>query len=174
MPPIPSPSPAPSISIAPPAAPAPAPVSPTVASSNLNIVLVIAATVAASMLAMLGMLAVLGAVVYFGGLWPHPAPATTDFVKLGAEYGKQLGPSYAPAWKAYAADLRAGKSLGDAVKNTNGVWKDNREAIYQKFIAPELSKIVPDGTPDEQVTPAQRAAMAAAADGLAKGLGEPP
>jgi hypothetical protein len=153
------PAPRPSISI-----PTPAPA----AGPGVRTIAVVA--VLASVVSVLGVSAVVGALLWYGGAFGPSAPAATDFVAIGKAYGKQLGPSYAPAWKSYADDIRAGKKFADSHKAFAEAWKASREAIYKKFIVPELKKLLPDGTPEEQVTPAQRAALAAAADDLAKGL----
>lgn len=111
------------------------------------------------------------AIIHFGGFWPTPAHKTTDFVALGKAYAKELGASYAPAWASYATDLDAGKPLKDAATAMNASWTQNRTAVYEKLIAPELNAIVPENTPDAQVTASQRKALAAAARNFAKGLG---
>lgn len=175
MPPIPSPNSTPAISIpttpTAPVAPA-APAAPTV---SLNIPRLAFAIVAFFMAMMLGFAVIVVAVIHFGGFWPSPSgPTGTDFVKLGQAYVKPLAQSYAPAWQGYAADIRNGKTMTEATKNMAVAWDANRAAIYGKMIAPELEKILPSTQTEAQITPAQKAAMAAAAEALAKGLGEPP
>lgn len=182
MPPIPSPNPPPPsfvtpLTPAPQPQPAPAPQPAVAPQSSLNIGLVIVATCLAMMTAMMGLAFIVGLVVYFGGFWPHPgppSPVAIDFKALGAEYAAELGPSYAPAWKGFAADLRNGKPLADATKTVNDVWSKNREAIFKAKLQPALSSLIPDGTTEDKVTPAQRAAMAKAAEDLAEGLGGTP
>jgi hypothetical protein len=153
------PAPKPSISI-----PTPAPA----AGPSVRTIAIVAGL--ASVVSVLGSAAVVGAILWGVGAFGPSAPAATDFVAAGKAYGKVLAPTYAATWKSYAADIRAGKTFTESTKTFADNWKTNRDAIYKKYIIPELSKVMPDGTPDDQVTPAQRAALAAAADDLAKGL----
>lgn len=141
--------------------------------STLNVPLVIFASVMGTIVLGGMLLAGILAFLHFGGYLPTPnppAPAATDWVKLGKAYAPLLGPAYAPAWESYAADLEAGKTLPDATRNMVKTWEDQRGLIYDKLIKPELTKIAPDGIASDQVTPAQRKALADGARGLAKGL----
>jgi hypothetical protein len=176
MPPIPPPQPLPSIAVNPQPQPQPQTtiVQPPVSGASLNAKLVLAALAIMAVTALAGLAMIIAAVVYFGGRWPAPSPVAVDFKALGQEYAKALGPSYAPAWKGYAADLRAGKPMADATKAANDLWAKNRDAIFKAKLQPALSGVIPDGTADDKITPTQRAAMAAAAEDLAEGLEKGP
>lgn len=179
MPPTPPSPPPPSIAISPtppppPSVPAVAVAQPAVVGSTLNAGLVLAAVGIMAATALVGLAMVIGAVVYFGGFRPSPGPAAVDFKKLGREYAKDLGATYAPAWKGYAADIRAGKSMNDAMKAANELWARNRAAILAAKLRPALNALIPEGTADDKITPAQREAMAAAAEDFAQGLEQGP
>ena len=56
----------------------------------------------------------------------------------------------------------------DAVSKS---WSANRAQLYDHVLTPEFSRIVAESIKDADVTPVQRAALAAAWRGLSRGLG---
>jgi len=99
-------------------------------------------------------------------------PVDSRFVALGHAYLPQLGKVYAGAWENGAAALDAGKPIPDALESVAQAWTAGRTAAFDRTVEPELDKIVPQTTKDADVTRTERAALAAAWRGLAKGLAE--
>jgi hypothetical protein len=102
-----------------------------------------------------------------------PPTLTVDarFTAIGKDYAPKLAAAYAAAWTAGAFELGDGSSPPAALGVVASTWATKRADLFDAVIKPELSKIVPEDTPDADVTPAERAALAAAFRGLAAGLG---
>jgi hypothetical protein len=100
---------------------------------------------------------------------PQP-PYDRRFVSLGRTYLPQLGKAYAAAWDHGANALDSGQPISAALDTVAQTWTADRTAIYDKLLTPELAKIVSESVKDSDVTPAERAAMAAAWRGFALGL----
>jgi hypothetical protein len=100
---------------------------------------------------------------------PQP-PHDRRYVSLGRAYLPQLGKAYAAAWDQGAKALDSGEGISAALDTVAQNWTANRTAIYDKLLTPELAKIVPESVKDSDVTPAERAALAAAWRGFALGL----
>ncbi|HKI17454.1 MAG TPA: hypothetical protein VKA15_06220 [Isosphaeraceae bacterium] len=92
------------------------------------------------------------------------------YVSLGRAYLPQLGQAYAAAWDQGAKALDSGQGISAALDTVAQTWTANRTEIYDKLLTPELVKIVPESVKDSDVTPAERAALAAAWRGFALGL----
>jgi hypothetical protein len=103
---------------------------------------------------------------------PNPLPDDPCFVALGRAYLPQLGKAYAAAWDDGAKALDAGQAVSAALDAVAKGWTANRTALYDTAITPELAKILPESVKDADVTPAERAALAAAWRGLARGLAQ--
>lgn len=107
---------------------------------------------------------------------PGPAPvhpsADPHFVAVGKTYLSGLGKVYADAWESGAKDLDAGKPLTSALATVGKAWDSGRADHFDKVATPEFVKVIPQSVKDADVTPAQRAAMAAAWRGFATGLGK--
>ncbi len=101
---------------------------------------------------------------------PPAPPHDPKFEKIGREYLPGLGKAYAAAWEEGATSLDAGQPLPAALAAVSKAWEANRIALFDKSVASEFSRIVPESQKDADVTPAQRAALAAAWRGLALGL----
>jgi hypothetical protein len=93
------------------------------------------------------------------------------FVSLGRTYLPELGQAYAAAWDRGAKALDSGQSIDEALKCVGQSWDGARIELFDRLISPELSRIIPDGQPESQVTAAGRQALASAWRGLASGLG---
>jgi hypothetical protein len=100
---------------------------------------------------------------------PQP-PHDRRYVSLGRAYLLQLGKAYAAAWDQGAKALDAGQGISAALDTVAQTWTANRTEIYDKLLTPELAKIVSESVKDSDVTPAERAALAAAWRGFALGL----
>jgi hypothetical protein len=102
-----------------------------------------------------------------------PAPAKDPhFVKVGRAYLPDLGKAYAAAWEEGAKGLEAGQPLSAAVAAVGKAWDANRAQLFDRTATAEFAKIIPESQKDADVTPQQRAAMAAAWRGFAAGLGK--
>jgi hypothetical protein len=102
---------------------------------------------------------------------PNPGPLhDARFVTLGKAYLPQLGKSYAQAWDEGAKQLDAGKSIAEALDAVSKKWSSSRTQLYDHVFTPEFSRIVAESVKDADVTPAERAALAAAWRGLSLGL----
>jgi hypothetical protein len=102
---------------------------------------------------------------------PDPGPPhDARFVALGKSYLPQLGMAYARAWDEGAKQLDAGKSIADALDAVSKTWSSSRTQLYDHVFTPEFSRIVAESVKDSDVTPAERAALAAAWRGLSLGL----
>jgi hypothetical protein len=94
----------------------------------------------------------------------------THFAAVGRAYLPRLGETYAQAWNQGAIALDSGQPISAALDLVAKNWATDRSALFDKLLAPELTKIVPESIKDSDVTPFERAAMAAAWRGLARGL----
>lgn len=102
-----------------------------------------------------------------------PAQPAYDpsFVKIGRTYLPELGKTYAGAWEDGAKAIDAGQPLSAAIAVVGKSWDAGRSQLFDRLATPEFAHIVPESQRDADVTPAQRAAMAAAWRGFARGLG---
>jgi len=100
---------------------------------------------------------------------PQP-PVDRRYVSLGRTYLPQLGKAYAAAWDQGAKALDSGQGISAALDTVAQTWTAKRTEVYDKLLTPELAKIVPESVKDSDITPAERAAMAAAWRGFALGL----
>lgn len=102
---------------------------------------------------------------------PNPGPPhDARFVGIGKAYLPQLGKAYAEAWDEGAKVLDTGKSVADALDAVSKKWSSSRTQLYDHVFTPEFSRIVAESVKDSDVTPAERAALAAAWGGLSLGL----
>ncbi len=92
------------------------------------------------------------------------------FVAIGQAYPAQLAKAYAAAWDQGAKQLDAGATVSAAIDAVGKAWTSKRTELYDATLTPALSAILPESTADADVTPAERAALAAAFRGLARGL----
>jgi hypothetical protein len=102
---------------------------------------------------------------------PNPRPPHDPrFVTLGKVYLPQLGKAYATAWDEGAKQLEVGQSIAAALDTVSKTWSANRTQLYDQVFTPEFSRIVAESVKDSDVTPPERAALAAAWRGLSLGL----
>ena len=102
---------------------------------------------------------------------PKPGPPHDPrFVVLGKGYLPQLGKAYALAWDEGAKELDAGKGISAALDVVSQKWTSSRTQVFDHVLTPEFSRIVAESVKDADVTPAERAALAAAWRGLSLGL----
>ncbi len=102
---------------------------------------------------------------------PPAPPSDPQFVRLGRAYLPGLGKAYAAAWEEGAKGLDTGQPLSAAIAAVGKTWDANRTQLFDQKATPEFAKIIPESQKDADVTPQQRAAMAAAWRGFASGLG---
>ena len=121
---------------------------------------------------LLGGVVAIGVTVWLGAFDAPPGPATDPhFVKAGRAYLPELGKAYAAAWEEGARCLDAGQPLTAAITAVGKAWDANRVQLFDRLASPEFIRIIPESSKDADVTPQQRAAMAAAWRGFASGLG---
>ncbi len=102
---------------------------------------------------------------------PSPqAPHDPHFVPIGQAYIAALGKTYASAWDDGAQGLDTGQNVSNALDAVAKAWSTNRTQLFDQMITPEFGKLIPETTNDADVTPQERAAMAAAWRGFALGL----
>jgi hypothetical protein len=103
---------------------------------------------------------------------PEPlAPLSAQgLTRLGRTYTGNLGKVYASAWETGAAALEAGKPVSEALDAVRAAWDQDRVRLFNRFVAIEFDKIVPQGKPDAEVTAAERTALAKAWRSFAAGL----
>ena len=126
----------------------------------------------------LGLILVSGLVVAIADYHSRPVLRTTPlspavdarFVAIGHAYPQQLAKAYAAAWDQGAKQLDAGATVSAALDAVGKAWTSKRTELYDQVVTPALSAILPESTADADVTPAERAALAAAFRGLARGL----
>jgi hypothetical protein len=130
-----------------------------------------------SVLLTIGLSSLMGGAVAIGvSVYLHepagPAAPLQDphFVKVGRAYLAGLGKAYAAAWEEGAKGLDAGQPLSAAVAAVGKAWDANRAQLFDRVATPEFAKVIAESQKDADVTPQQRAAMAAAWRGLAAGL----
>lgn len=104
------------------------------------------------------------------GLAGDALPAAANFVAIGQAYPGKLGDAYAAAWTAGADRLDAGSSVSAALAVVASTWTTKRSDLFETTITPALSAIVSESTRDVDITTAERAALAAAWRGLARGM----
>jgi len=92
------------------------------------------------------------------------------FAALGRAYLPQLAGAYSQAWDQGATALDAGQPVSAALDLVAKNWTSGRTALFDKLVAPEFAKIVPESIKDADVTKEERTALAAAWRGFAVGL----
>jgi len=92
------------------------------------------------------------------------------FAALGRAYLPQLAEAYSRAWDQGAIALDSGQPVSAALDLVAKNWTSGRTVLFDKHVAPEFAKIVPESIKDSDVTPQERTALAAAWRGFAVGL----
>jgi hypothetical protein len=105
-----------------------------------------------------------------GPLCATTGPPSAEFVAVGQAYLPQLGKAYATAWEKGALSLESGHDIGTALDAVAVEWMSARGTLFESILAPRFAAIITEGTAAGDVTAVQRAAMAAAFRGVAKGL----
>src|SRR6185312_4744172 len=109
---------------------------------------------------------------WFGGL-DRPVDHRVDarFVPLGQTYRAQLAKVYAHAWEEGARNLDSGAGPGAAIDGVARSWDAGRLDLFETAVTPEFSKVVPEGKSEKDLSSDDRARLAAAWRGFARGLG---
>ena len=102
----------------------------------------------------------------------QPAPFDSSFVAVGKGYARQLAQSYSQSWEEGAKALDSGQDVAAALKAVTDSWQSKRQDLFEKAVTPNLSKIVPEAKAAADLTATDRAALARAFRGLARGLGQ--
>ena len=102
-----------------------------------------------------------------------PTVPTEDRVIAGGrKYKDMLGKAYANAWTKAADALDRNVPLGDVMIQIGKDWQAGRDQAYGENITPVLIGVVPEGTPDKNVTATQRAQLASGFRRFAIGLSQ--
>jgi hypothetical protein len=102
---------------------------------------------------------------------PSPVPPhDPHFVHLGRAYLPELGKAYATSWEDGAKGLETGQNISSALSAVAKAWGTNRTQLFDQMATPEFRKVIAETKKDADVTPQERAAMAAAWRGFALGL----
>jgi len=101
---------------------------------------------------------------------PPQPPHDAHFAALGRAYSPQLAEAYARAWDQGAIAVDSGQPISAALDLVAKSWASGRTALFDKLVAPEFGKIVPESVKDSDVTAQERTALAAAWRGFAVGL----
>ena len=99
-----------------------------------------------------------------------PTCPTTRTSPAGPSLSASACPAYARAWDEGAIALDSGQPVSAALDLVAKNWTSGRTALFDKLVAPEFAKIVPESIKDSDVTPQERTALAAAWRGFAVGL----
>lgn len=112
------------------------------------------------------------AVTALMGHWDRPRddPSAGRLVAVGRAYRVELGKVYGDAWLEGAKRLDDGQGPAAALESVAKAWDSGRVALFERLVTPELARVVPEGKPDADVSPTDRAKLAAAWRGFAKGL----
>jgi hypothetical protein len=105
-----------------------------------------------------------------GGAKPVEPSRDPQFVALGRAYLPQLGQAWARAWNEGASAVDSGQPISAALDLVGKNWTASRTSLFDKLVAPEFAKIVPESIKDSDITSSERAALAAAWRGFAAGL----
>jgi hypothetical protein len=99
-----------------------------------------------------------------------PVASTDRIIAGGQTYRRMLGKAYGDAWTKGADSLDHGVALGEVMKEIGAEWQAGRDKAYAETITPVLNSVVPEGTPDRDITATQRAQLAAGFRKFATGL----
>lgn len=117
---------------------------------------------------------VLGAIVQLGlsrrENGPAPPGKAGDLTAIGKAYGPNLAKVYASALEAGATSLEQGTAVSVSLDAIHDRFAADRLALFRKYLAPELAKVVPEAKPDPDVTPPERAGLVKALRAIATGL----
>ncbi len=104
----------------------------------------------------------------------RPAPlaplSSAGLIRLGKTYTVNLGKVYASAWEAGAKALDSGKPVSSALDTIRESWDRDRTQLFNRFVAIEFDKIVPQGKPEAELTAEDRANLSKAWRSFASGL----
>jgi hypothetical protein len=105
----------------------------------------------------LAVFALAGVVVHdhFDGGAPSAPQSIVNGKALGRSFAPTVASNLGDAWIAAAAALEQGKTVTEAQAALQTAWQDARIAAFTAKVAPEFSKILPEG--QEPTNPAARA-----------------
>lgn len=101
------------------------------------------------------------------------SPAVERVSAIGRTYPRELGNVYAEAWIKGAEALDAGLAVPDSLDVVAREWSAGRIALFDREVAPEFSKVIPEGTPEGEISAADKAALASLWRAFAAGLTRP-
>jgi len=101
------------------------------------------------------------------------SPSAERLSAIGRTYPRELGAAYAGAWLKGAESLDAGRAVPESLDVVAREWTAGRTALFDREVAAEFSKIVPEGKPEGEISAADKAALAALWRAFAAGLAKP-
>lgn len=100
-------------------------------------------------------------------------PAAERVAAIGRTYPRDLGAAYAAAWIKGAESLESGRPVPESLDVVAREWSAGRIALFDRAVASEFAGVVPEGKPDDEVSAADKAALAALWRAFASGLAKP-
>lgn len=91
---------------------------------------------------------------------------------IGRAYPKALGAVYAEAWRQGADALESGRGVNESLTLVAETWAAGRTALFDRAVARSFAAVVPEGKPDAEVSPSDKAALAAIWRAFSAGLAE--
>jgi len=101
------------------------------------------------------------------------SPPAERVTAIGRTYPRELGTVYAGAWLKGAEALDAGRAVPEALDEVAREWAAGRIALFDRAVAPEFSKIIPEGRPEGEISAADKAELASLWRAFAAGLAKP-
>ena len=113
-------------------------------------------------------LAIFAAVIWFDAA----SPISGQIESAGRAYPHQLGVAYAAAWEDGAKMLDAGQPVEKALGQAKTTWDKGRTEAFTSTVSPLFARILPEGTPEKDITAEDRQRLARAWLEFARGLGK--
>ena len=111
-------------------------------------------------------LAIFAAVIWFDAA----SPISGQIESAGRAYPHQLGVAYAAGWREGAAMLEAGQPVEKALGQVKTTWDKGRTEAFTSTVSPLFDRVLPEGTPEKDITAEDRQRLARAWREFARGL----
>ena len=124
-------------------------------------------------LAKVALVAVVIVAIFAAVIWLDAAsPISGQIESAGRAYPHQLGVAYAAAWEDGARMLDAGQPIEKALGQVKTTWDKGRTEAFTSTVSPLFSRVLPEGTPEKDITAEDRQRLARAWLEFARGLGK--
>ncbi|MDG3005515.1 hypothetical protein [Paludisphaera mucosa] len=101
---------------------------------------------------------------------PGETDAVANTAAAGKSYPKALAAVYADAWRKGADALEAGRSVADALGVVGEAWRSGRTTLFDRVVGPAFAVVVPEGTPESDVSKAAKTQLASHWRAFAAGM----